>query len=202
MYFHVQYIDNFINDFSFFGERPFTWSPKIFPKWITRSRNTLTQMRPWSYSSLEHVISRAIHREPLLTFLAFRRTTLYRISQIIPETDNSVLGHATEMTSGSYWSLEHVLSRQWHNYPLLTILAFLVNDPLPDLQNFPELDNSLYLPGKDNSVQEHTTEMRSGSYWSFENVLSRAIQMEPLLATVAFSANDPLPDLPNFLRNG
>ena len=41
MYFHVDYIGNPINDFSFFGERPFTWSPKDPPKWITRSKNTL-----------------------------------------------------------------------------------------------------------------------------------------------------------------
>ena len=30
-----------INDFSFFGERPLTLSPKVSLKWITRSRNTL-----------------------------------------------------------------------------------------------------------------------------------------------------------------
>ena len=30
-----------ISVFSFFGERPFTWSPKFPPKWITRSGNTL-----------------------------------------------------------------------------------------------------------------------------------------------------------------
>ena len=29
------------NDFSFFAEYHFYWSPKFFPKWITRSRNTL-----------------------------------------------------------------------------------------------------------------------------------------------------------------
>ena len=39
-----------INDFSFFCERPFTWSPKLSPKWITRSRNTL---RRWEKDHLE-----------------------------------------------------------------------------------------------------------------------------------------------------
>ena len=29
------------NDFSFFGERPFALFPKVSPKWITRSKNTL-----------------------------------------------------------------------------------------------------------------------------------------------------------------
>ena len=30
-----------IHDFTFYGERSFTWSPKFIPKWINLSRNTL-----------------------------------------------------------------------------------------------------------------------------------------------------------------
>ena len=34
-------LETSIKDLSFFGERPFTLSPKVSPKWITRSKNTL-----------------------------------------------------------------------------------------------------------------------------------------------------------------
>ena len=51
-------------------------------------------------------------------------------------------------------------------------------------------------------VCEHATEMTSGSYRSLEHVLSRGLHWEPQLTILAFSVNDPLPDLPKFLRNG
>ena len=73
------------------------------------------------------------------------------------------------------------------------ILAFSMKDPLPDLPNLTEMDNSVY---------EHATEMRYGSYWSLDHVLSRQLRWEPQLTILAFSVNDPLPDLPKFLRNG
>ena len=51
MFFHLDYIGNLkINDFSFFGERPFTWSPKASSKWITRSEKTL---RRWERDYIE-----------------------------------------------------------------------------------------------------------------------------------------------------
>ena len=65
--------------------------------------------------------------------------------------DNSVLEHAAEMRYGSHWSFEHVLSRELHWEPQLTILAFSVNNPLPDLPSLSEMDNS---------VLEDATEMR------------------------------------------
>ena len=52
--------------------------------------------------------------------------------------ENSVQENATEMKWRSYWSLEHVLSRVLHREPL-----FSVNDTFPDLQIFPEMDNSV-----------------------------------------------------------
>ena len=39
-----------IKDFRFFGGRPFTWSPKVSQKWITRSKNTL---RRWEEDHIE-----------------------------------------------------------------------------------------------------------------------------------------------------
>ena len=48
-----------------------------------------------------------------------------------------------EKRKGSYCSLEPVFSRALHREPLSTILTFSVNDPLPDLQIFPEMDNSV-----------------------------------------------------------
>ena len=39
-----------INDFRFFGERSFSWSLKISPKWISLSRNTL---RRWEKDNVE-----------------------------------------------------------------------------------------------------------------------------------------------------
>ena len=52
----------------------------------------------------------------------------------------------------------------------------------------------------------------SGKFWvirksvvhrkSLEPVLSSALHREPLSTILAFSVNDPLPDLPKFLRNG
>ena len=50
MYFHGDYIGNLNNDFSFFGERPSIWSPKVSPTWITRSRNIL---RKWEKDHIE-----------------------------------------------------------------------------------------------------------------------------------------------------
>ena len=50
----------------------------------------------------------------------------------------------------------------------------------------------------DNSVLEHATEKRRGSYWSLEDVLSGALLREALSTILALFANDPLPDLPNF----
>ena len=72
-------------------------------------------------------------------FLAFSMNDRLPISQNFPETDNSVLWHATEMRSGSYWSLEHVLSRR-----IQRVLALIC-------QMFPKMDNS---------VKEHATDMR------------------------------------------
>ena len=40
-YFQERYIRNLYQRFYLFGERSITWSPKIFPKWITRSRSLL-----------------------------------------------------------------------------------------------------------------------------------------------------------------
>ena len=77
--------------------------------------------------------------------------------------------------------------------PLLKFLAFSENFPLPYLPDLTEMDNS---------VLEHATEMRSGSYWSLEHVLSRRLLWEPILTILAFSVNEPLPDLPKFLRSG
>ena len=51
------------------------------------------------------------------------------------------------------------------------------------------------------SVYEHATENRKGSYWGLEPVFSGPLHMEPLSTILAFSENDPLPDLPNFSRN-
>ena len=73
------------------------------------------------------------------------------------------------------------------------ILAFTVNDPLPDLPNFAEMDNL---------AQEHATEMKQGSYWSLEHVLSRPLHREPLLTILGFSVNDTLPDLLSLSWNG
>ena len=48
--------------------------------------------------------------------------------------------------------IAHVLS---FNMILSTILAFFASDPLPDLPNYPEIENSGW---------DHTTEKRKGSY--------------------------------------
>ena len=49
-----------------------------------------TEMRERLYYNIEHVLSLGIHRETLLKFLAFSRTTLYLIVQIFPERNTSV----------------------------------------------------------------------------------------------------------------
>ena len=55
----------------------------------------------------------------------------------------AVYEHATENRKVSYWGLEPVFSGEIHMEPLTTILAFSVNDTFPDLQIFPEMDNSV-----------------------------------------------------------
>ena len=44
--------------------------------------------------------------------------------------------------------------------------------------------------------------MIEGLYLSLEHVLSRGLQWEHQLMILDFSVNDPLPDLPKFLRYG
>ena len=58
---------NSINDFSSFGERPFTWSPKYFPKCVTWSRNTLRRKDKFQIQAN----SLYSHWEPLSTILGF-----------------------------------------------------------------------------------------------------------------------------------
>ena len=60
---------------------------------------------------------------------------------MFPEMDNSVWEHAMEKRKGSYWTLQPVLSGVLHMEPLSTTLAFWVNDSLPDVQIFTEIDN-------------------------------------------------------------
>ena len=85
------------------------------------------------------------------------------------------------MREGSYWSLEHVISRGRHWEPQLTILVFRWTTLYLTSQIFSEMDNS---------VKEHATEMREGSYWSQNHVLSLDILREPLLKFLAFSETD------------
>ena len=61
------------------------------------------------------------------------------------------------MISGSYWSLEHVLSHGPDWEPQLTILAFSVNGQLPEVENFAEM----VILGK-----AQDTEMKEGPYWN------------------------------------
>ena len=73
------------------------------------------------------------------------------------------------------------------------ILAFSANYPLPDIPNFSEVYNL---------VSEHSTEKRQGSDTNLQPVLSSVLHWEPFSTILAFSVNDPLPDLPNFPGNG
>ena len=60
-----------IHDFSFIGERPFTWSTKFLPKCTTWSRNTLRRIDMVHIEALEPVHSGALRMELLSTILAF-----------------------------------------------------------------------------------------------------------------------------------
>ena len=53
----------------------------------------------------------------------------------------------------------------------------------------------------DNSVWEHATDKTLESYLSLEPLILVALHREPELTILAFSVNDPLPDLPNYTRN-
>ena len=70
--------------------------------------------------------------------------TLYLISQIFAEIYNLGKEHSTEKKQGSDSSLQPVLSNALHWEPLSTIFVFSVNDHLPDLPNFPEMDNLVW----------------------------------------------------------
>ena len=62
-------------------------------------------------------------------------------------------------------------------------------DPVPDLPNFPEMDNS---------VLEHATGNTQGSYSTLVPLPSAALDREPLSTILAFMADDTLPVLESF----
>ena len=106
---------------------------------------------------------------------------------------NALLEHAFPTRRASDLSLEHVLSRRQHWEPQLTILAFSVNDCLPDLPKF--LRNGLLGLGT-----RYGNERRI--ILKLKHVLLLDIHREPLLKFLTFSNNEHLPYHPKFLRNG
>ena len=67
--------------------------------------------------TLEHVPSRALHRAPELTILAFSVNDTSLISQIFPAIDNLVWEHAMGKRQGSDSGLQPVRSSARHWEP-------------------------------------------------------------------------------------
>ena len=129
------------------------------------------------------------NKAPLSTILGLSlRDPLPDIPNFFNEMDNLVYEHPTEKRRSSYWSLEHVLSGALHRELLSKILVFSVNEPFPDVLNFPP-------NGKLGLGMRYGDEMR---------ILLKLRTCFFTCATYGTSINDFsfFPDLQWFLRNG
>ena len=87
-----------IDDFSFSGEQPFTWSPKVSPKWISRSRNTLPRWAKDHIEAHNMYVHLSYLGNLLLKFLAFSENYALTYVPNLTEMDNSVEEHAKEIS--------------------------------------------------------------------------------------------------------